>query len=113
MSKSAKSPSSKPPGAGDSIVEVAVVGNGESNSTYAMFEAQELTAEGAFLHGEVFLEVDEEFAVRFSLGDDSVYATAKVVSLDHNKPGMNVSFAMNDEDKKKLTSTLAAAKSNS
>lgn len=106
MSSSAKPPASE---AETDAVKVAVVGNGASNSSYLMFEAAELTADGAFLSGDVFLEVDEEFAVRLSFGDDSVDATARVISLDHGKPGMNVTFAMSEEDKKKLQSKLAAS----
>jgi hypothetical protein len=78
----------------------------EGEPCYAMFEAERVTPEGAFLAGPLLLEVQEDFTVELALPDgDKVRTRARVVRVDRGAvPGMDVSFIdLPDEAKRKLT----------
>ena len=90
--------------------KVAVVADGGGHA-HTMFDAQDITLDGAFLAGALFLEVDEVFEVELSFDDSqTIRAKVRVERVEKGeKPGMAVSFAeLSDSDRKLLASKLGA-----
>lgn len=75
-------------------------GDGDA-AAYSMFEAREISANGAFLVGSLFLELNEEFTVELALGGGQVRARAKVAAIARGDlPGMTVEFSdLSDGDR--------------
>jgi hypothetical protein len=77
--------------------------------SYEMFEAHDVSLEGAFLAGPLFLEVDEEFTVEFGFGDDAnvrVKAVVTGIELD-DKVGMSIGFpGLTNRERRKLEARL-------
>ena len=72
---------------------------------YAMYEAERVTGQGAFLTGPLLLEAHEDFTVELALPNgEIVRSQARVLGIEHGEvPGMNVSFiGLSDEAKRKL-----------
>ena len=88
-------------------VRVSVVGHNASSS-YTMFDAIDVTPEGAFFSGSMFLELDEEVKVQLDLdGGDPIEVLAKVTELDRSRPGMFVVFSqLNADGRKAITERL-------
>ena len=97
--------------AGAQPVKVALVlPNGDdSPRVYDMFEAVELNGEGAFLAGEVFLEVGELVTLQLTqAGQDLVKAQARVVGLERGaRNGMAVVFRDLGEQERRTLKRLA------
>ena len=85
----------------------AVVSTGmDGEPSYAMYEAEHVTAEGAFLTGPLLLEASEDFTVELVLsGGDTVRAKARVLRVERGDTvGMAVRFiGLSDDAKRKLT----------
>ena len=74
--------------------------------SYAMYEAERVTPEGAFLTGPLLLEASEAFTVELALpGGDTVRTQARVVRVERGAAvGMAVRFiGLSDDAKRKLT----------
>ena len=99
----------KPAPAVTDAVSASIVGAGGSGE-YAMFVASTLSANGAFLRGDVFLEVEEEFTVELARGEASVRVRARVESLERgDAPGMTVTFVgVSSDARNTITNDLAA-----
>jgi hypothetical protein len=100
--------------AGESTAALAatlVAQTGDGESTYAMFGVRELSAEGAFLEGALWLELNEELEVELSGGNEApVRVRARVVRLERGDvPGMEVTFPNpSDRDRTRIESMAAA-----
>ncbi len=87
---------------------------GDSREPYAMFGVRELTAQGAFLVGPFFLEVDEVFTVKLAPeGGSAVQLEARVVALrdgaEGEPAGMSVALFPADDAARARLDELAAA----
>lgn len=93
-------------------VTTAVVVDGSGDGGYAMLEPTELSAEGGFLGGKLFFEVNEQFTLRISRGDaDPVRVRVRVVELERgDEPGMWVEFVDLADGERERISDLIAAK---
>ncbi len=82
---------------------------GASGTSYAMYDAIQLSVSGAFLRGRIFLELEEEFIVELVRGDASVRVRARVDSLDRGEtPGMKVTFVgLGSADRNVIANELA------
>ncbi len=88
-------------------IPTAAVVAGDKPSSYGMFEAQELTAQGAFLVGSLLLELHELVTIELTLVDgSSVRVKARVERVEQGEnPGVRVAFTeQGDESRDKLTS---------
>lgn len=94
-------------------IEASVWGRtGDQPQPYRMFEATELSAQGAFFAGTVWFERGEELDIELAMpGGRSMRLRARVTGLERGaRPGMRVSFAeLSDEDRKRLEDQLANA----
>jgi len=85
----------------------AIVSTGvDGEPSYAMYEAQQLTGEGAFLTGPLLLEHHEQFTLELALpGGETVRTRARVARVEYGPVvGMAVRFIdLPDEVKRKLT----------
>lgn len=82
-----------------------VVTDGSGDAGYSMLEPTEVSADGAFLGGELFFEVNEQFTLRISRGNtDPVRVRVRVVEIERgDQPGMWVEFVeLSDSDKQRL-----------
>ncbi len=78
----------------------------DGEPSYAMFEAERVTGEGAFLTGPLLLEAQEDITLELALpGGDSVRTRARVTRVRRGEgAGMDVSFLdLSDDLKRKLT----------
>lgn len=84
--------------------------DGESSNRYEMFEATEMSAEGAFLAGDLFLEVGELVTLQLVAdGQDPVRAQARVVRLERGgRNGMAVAFQDLGDDARRALQKLTA-----
>jgi hypothetical protein len=99
------------PGATIDAAVIAEVGAGDTTS-YAMFEARDVSVEGAFLVGQLFFEVDETFTLKLSsAGNASVTVEERVKRLElDDQPGMAVAFTgLGDAERKALDELAARA----
>ena len=90
-------------------ITTRVVPDGGGDASYSMLESTELSADGAFLGGSLFFEVDEEFNLQFSRrGSDSLRLRVRVVEIERgDEPGMWVEFvALGDAERKSLTELI-------
>lgn len=80
-------------------VDVAVVRAGEGTDSYCMFQAENLSPEGAVLTGGLLLEVNEEVTLEIELGDGGpAHARARVVAIvPDDRPAMRVKFVDLDD----------------
>lgn len=77
---------------------------------YAMFEIDELTAEGAFLACGLWLEVGEEITLELAgAGSEARALRARVIEISREpRPGMRVTFLELGDDDRALIDKLAA-----
>jgi len=94
-----------------SPVRVVVVNPAAAErASYSMFELLNLSERGAFLQGPLFFEVDEEFSLQLSQGDDPpILARVRVVRLERGAvSGMEVAFAdLSDAERAAVTDMVA------
>ena len=91
-----------------SKVSVSVTG---PSGDYTMFDARDVTPRGAFLAGNLLLELNEEFTVVLAFADASTLrVTARVDRVERGQePGIAVSFAgLTESEQKLLASKLGA-----
>lgn len=81
-----------------------VVESGDRTRIYRMYEAREITPEGAFLAGALFLEIGETVTLELSWSEgEAVRVSARVVALEHaGTPGMTVAFSHVDDRARSL-----------
>jgi len=95
-------------------IEASVVAadDSEAATTYQMYEARDLSAEGAFLVGELLLEVGEQVTLQLETdGQPPVRAQARVVRLERgDRIGMAVAFQeLGDAERSALESLATRA----
>lgn len=84
--------------------KAAIVADEDGGGAYKMFEARDLSTEGAFLAGTLLLEEGEEFDVELSFEDEAaVKVRARVTGVQSGgeRPGMSVSFTRLEERARK------------
>ena len=86
-----------------SAVVTASVVSERDQAAYTMFEARDISPDGAFLAGSLLLELNEEFTVELSLGETAIRTRARVASLAQGEaPGMVIVFSELSDDHRAL-----------
>lgn len=84
---------------------ILLVEGDEKPCSYEMFEATEMSADGVFLAGDLFLEIGETVTLELAAdGADPVRAQARVIRLERgDRNGMAVAFQdLGDEERRAL-----------
>ena len=96
---------------GDAIEVLVVSPDAAQGSLYAMFEASDVTIDGARLTGGMLLELDEEITLELLLPERaSLRVRATVVEIQRgNAPAMRVSFdGLEEADKQRFSRYLSS-----
>ena len=108
----AKSEPAKQSVEGDGVVARIIADGGDGEASYAMFEVRDISPNGAFLAGTLFLELSEEFTIELSLGDTSLRTRVRVTALEQGEvPGMVVVFSALSDSHRALLEERAGARS--